>query len=289
MPRPTLPSVHRLAVRRLAVCLLASAALALPSGAAAHRMWLLPSVTTLAGTDGWVTFDGAISNDLFNPDHFPLPTANIQVTAPDGSAGSIANAATGRYRSVFDVRIDKPGTWKIWTASEAISGRFKVDGKDWSVGRRGGTDRPNSVASVADIPANATDVQLSQSISRNEVFVTSGTPTTSVFATTGKGLEMVPITHPDDLVADQPARFRFLLDGKPVAGLKVAVVPGNKQFRDAEQAQELTTGADGVLEIRWPVPGFYWLNASHSDDKPSDSRASTRRTSYTTTVEVPAP
>lgn len=281
MPRSVLPRA-----RRLVLSLLAGAALALPTGVSAHRMWLLPSATTIAGTDGWVTFDGAISNDLFNPDHFPLPTANIQVTAPDGSAGKIENAATGRYRSVFDVRIDKPGTWKVWTASDNLSGRFKADGKDWVVGRR---NQPNSVASVADIPANATDIQLTEVMARNEVFITSGTPTTKVFTTTGKGLEMVPITHPDDLVADTPARFRFLLDGKPVAGLKVAVVPGSKQFRDAEEAQELTTGADGVVEVRWPVPGFYWLNATHSDANAADKRARSRRTSYTTTLEVPAP
>ncbi len=268
--------------------LTAAALLALSTGASAHRAWLLPSATTISGIEGWVTVDAAISNDLFNPDHFPMTTKGIEVMQPDGSKGEIQNAATGRYRSVFDVKIDKPGTWKIWTASNTVRGSFKLNGQNWMVGRRGGNN-PNSVASADEIPAAATDVKLTEVSSRNEIFVTSGAPTTRVFATTGKGLELSPITHPDDLVADEPARFRFLLDGKPAANVKVAVVPGNKQFRDAEHAQELTTDADGVIEVRWPVPGLYWLNANASNDQPADKDASARHSSYSMTVAVPAP
>jgi hypothetical protein len=53
-------------------------------------------------------------------------------------------------------------------------------------------------------------------------------------STTGKGLEFAPITHPDDLVADQPAKLRFLVDGQPAKGLKLTIVPGGKRYRDAE-------------------------------------------------------
>lgn len=309
--------------------LTAAALLALPTAASAHRQWLLPSVTTLAGTDGWVTVDAAVSNDLFDPDHFPMQPNQIQVTQPDGSAGQIQNAATGRYRTMFDVQIDKAGTWKIGTSSSNIGGSFVLNGETWRVGgRRGppagapgtaprpgqsapsapeGGARPagappaggpggpggfapgKSVASVAEIPAGATDIKLTESISRNEFFVTAGEPTTTVLKPTGKGLEFDPVTHPDDLVANEPARFRFLIDGKPAAGLAITLVPGGKRFRDGEHAQTLTTGADGTVEIKWPFAGVYWLNVTATDNHPSDSRATERRMSFTTTLEVPAP
>lgn len=306
--------------------LAAAALLALPTTASAHRQWLLPSVTTLAGTNGWVTVDAAVSNDLFDPDHFPMQIDQIQVTQPDGSKGQIQNPATGRYRSMFDVQIDKAGTWKIGTASSNLGGTFVLNGETWRVGgRRGppagapgmaqrgagagtpeGGARPDnrgggqpggpggfapgkSVASAAEIPAGATDVKLTESISRNEIFVTAGEPTTTVLKPTGKGLEFDPVTHPDDLVANEPGRFRFLIDGKPAAGLEVTVVPGGKRFRDGEHALALTTGADGVVEVKWPFAGVYWLNASATDNRASDPRATQRRMSYTTTVEVPAP
>jgi uncharacterized GH25 family protein len=40
-----------------------------------------------------------------------------------------------------------------------------------------------------------------------------------------EGLEMVPITHPNDLVAGEPARFRMMLDGKPAGNLEAPSSP----------------------------------------------------------------
>jgi uncharacterized GH25 family protein len=277
-------------MKRLAI---AAALLALPAAVSAHRMWMLPSGTIFSGTDSWVTVDSAISNDLFYADHQPGRIEQVQVWQPDGTPGRTQNGATGRYRSVFDVQLDKPGTWKIGTAMSGVMGSFKVDGVEKRVGGRGGPPGPNGQRTppltVADIPANATDVALTEVSNRNEIFVTAGAPTTTVLKPTGKGLEFVPITHPDELVAGETARFRFLVDGKPAAGLKVTVIPGGKRYRDAEGARELTTGADGVLAVDWPAAGMYWLNATLTDAKATALRATQRRLGYTTTLEVMTP
>ena len=201
------------------------------------------------------------------------------------------NAATGRYRSVFDVQLDKPGTWKIGTQQAMVMGSFKDGGVEKRVGGRGGPPRPGMPApvAVADIPATATDVKLTESSSRNELFLTAGEPTTTVFKTTGQGLEFAPITHPDELVTGETAKFRFLIDGKPAAGVKVTVIPGGKRYRNAEGARELTTDAAGVLSVGWPSAGMYWLNAVATDAKVGNPRATERRMSYVTTLEVLTP
>ena len=277
-------------MKRLAI---AAALLALPAAVSAHRMWMLPSGTIFSGTDSWVTVDSAISNDLFYADHQPGRIEQVQVWQPDATPGRIQNGATGRYRSVFDVQLDKPGTWKIGTAMSGVMGSFKVDGVEKRVGGRGGPPGPNGQRTppltVADIPANATDVALTEVSNRNEIFVTAGEPTSTVLKPTGRGLEFVPVTHPDELVAGETARFRFLVDGKPAAGLKVTVIPGGKRYRDAEGARELTTGADGVLAVDWPAAGMYWLNATLTDAKATAPRATQRRLGYTTTLEVMTP
>ncbi|KQN93010.1 nickel uptake transporter family protein [Sphingomonas sp. Leaf231] len=274
--------------------LVAAALLALPAAVSAHRMWLLPSGTVFSNTDGWVTVDNAVSNDLFYADHQPGRLENVKVWQPDGTPGAVQNGSTGRYRSVFDVRLDKPGTWKIGSEMSGVMGSFKVDGVEKRVGGRGGP--PPAVGgqrqpplTVADIPGNATDVQLTQTSARNEIFVTAGEPTRIVLKPTGTGLEFDPVTHPDELVAGEPARFRFLVDGRPAPGLKVTVVPGGKRYRDAEGARELTTGADGVVAVEWPTAGMYWLNATATDAKATVPRATQRRMSYTTTLEVMTP
>jgi hypothetical protein len=271
--------------------LIAAAALvSVPAALSAHRMWMLPSGTVFSDTSGWVTVDAAVSNDLFFFDHQPLRLDGVKVWQPDGSEGVLQNGATGRYRSVFDVRLDKPGTWKIGTQMTAVMGSFKVDGVEKRLGRRG-PPQPGAPAplTVADIPANATDVKLAETSTRNEIFVTAGAPTTTVFRPTGKGLEFAPVTHPDELVAGETATFRFLVDGKPARGLKVTIIPGGKRYRNDEGARELSTGADGVLSVTWPAAGMYWLNATLTDTKATTPRATERRMSYVTTLEVLTP
>jgi uncharacterized GH25 family protein len=276
---------------KLSHLMIAAAVLAIPAAASAHRMWMLPSATVVSGTESWVTVDAAVSNDLFFFDHQPLRLEQMKVWQPDGSAGQLQNGSTGRYRSTFDVQLNKPGTWKIGTAMSGVMGSFKVNGEEKRVGGRGGPPRPGMPAplTVADIPADATDVKLTESSTRNEIFVTAGEPTTTVFAPTNTGLEMAPITHPDELVSGEAAKFRFLIDGKAAANLKVTVIPGGKRYRDAEGAMELTTGADGVLSVTWPSAGMYWLNATATDAKTTTPRATQRRMSYVTTLEVLTP
>jgi uncharacterized GH25 family protein len=285
----------------IAARLLTAAALfSLPASAYAHRGWFLPSATVFSGTDSYVTVDAAISNDLFFADHQPMRLEQVRAWAPDGSEAAIENGATGRYRSTFDLKLDKPGTWKIGTQSSNVSGTFKLNGEERRVGRRGmggapggpggpvGAQRPPAVA-VADIPPDATDVKLTEVVMRNEIFVTAGAPTDGVFKPTGKGLELAPVTHPDELVAGETASFRFLVDGKPAAGVKVTVIPGGKRYRNGEDARDFTTGPDGVVKLSLPAAGMYWVNASLTDDKPSAPRATQRRMGYTTTVEVLLP
>jgi uncharacterized GH25 family protein len=298
----------RINIMRLKTILLAAVGAAtLAAPALAHRQWLLPSTTTLSDTNQYVTVDAAVSNDLFYPDHVAMNPDMVKVWTPDGATGTIENAAKGRHRTTFDVKVDKAGTWKIGTQMSSVMGSFKLNGEEWRVGGRrgpppganapagappaGAPARPRfqSVASAAEIPAGATDVRLTEVTGQNAIFVTAGAPSEGVFKPTGKGLEFQPITHPNALVADEEGQFRFLIDGKPAAGVKVTVVPGSKKFRETESAQELTTGSDGVLRVKWPVPGMYWLSASVTDAKATTPRATERRMGFTTTLEVPAP
>ncbi|MFZ5703968.1 MAG: DUF4198 domain-containing protein [Pseudomonadota bacterium] len=300
-------------MRMSARLITATLLIAIPTLASAHRQWMVPNATVFSGTNNWVTVDAAASNDLFFADHQPMRLDGVKAWAPDGSAAKIENAATGRYRSVFDVKLDKPGTWKIGTYTNSVAGSFKIDGEEVRVGGRprgpamaggpGGPGGPGangtpgappqppmrSVQSVDDIPANATDVKLTQMIARNEIYVTANQPSDAVFKPIGAGIEFQPITHPDELVVGETASFRFLIDGKPAAGLKLSVVPGGKRYRNDDGAREIVTGADGVAKIDWPEAAMYWINASASDDKPTVARATSRRLSYTTTVEVLLP
>lgn len=285
-------------IRVFTLSLLAGIVIAAP--AHAEKNWLLPSATIFSGSEGWVSFDAANSGDLFFADHRPGNLDQIRVSAPDGSPSRLQNGTVMRRRAVFDVQLDKPGTWKIGTQNAAVMGSFKLNGEERRVGGRGGPPPGAAAAgappagpprplSVADIPADATDVKLTQMMSRNEVFVTLGEPTRTVLAPSGTGLEFDPLTHPDELVTGEPARFRFLVDGKPAAKLAVQIVAGGTRYRNSEAAIDLTTGSDGIITVKWPAAGIYWLGATLTDDKPTEPRATARRLSYSATLEVLTP
>ncbi len=242
--------------RLLAVAgpLILGAALVLPTAASAHRGWLLPTATVLSGDSAWVEVDAAVSNELFYPDHNPMRLDGLVVTAPDGSVDKIQNGLTAKYRSTFDVQLSKPGTWKIGSFTNSVMASWTENGE---VKRFRGT--PEDFAK--QVPAGAADLKTIKSSNRNETFVTRDAPTTTVFAPTGKGLELVPVTHPNDLVAGEAATFKFLLDGKPAANLEVTFAPGNARYRAAPGDFKVTTGADGAFKVTFPEAGMYWMNA----------------------------
>ncbi|WP_233222298.1 DUF4198 domain-containing protein [Allosphingosinicella deserti] len=307
-------------MKRLFVAALLLAAA--PAGA--HNLWIKPSAATVSGEDGWVSFDAAASTDVFVADHQPLRVEQIKAFTPDGSEARIENGITGRYRSTFDLHLTKPGTWRVAVENAGLQGSYKLGGEDYRVGGRppggpGGmrpAGAPGAAAANARgpaggptgaappqrpgmtgkfvpggpdfvLPAGATDVKLTQSASRNEVFVTLGEPTE--IKPTGKGLEMVPLTHPADLVADAPGRFRFLVEGKPAANLEVRLIPDGKRYRNDQGEIVAKTNAAGEVSVPWPSAGLYWLNATYQDGTSSIANASGRRFNYVTTLEVMTP
>lgn len=139
------------------------------------------------------------------------------------------------------------------------------------------------------VPAGAQDLEVSQMESRMEVFVTSGEPTATVLEPTGRGLELQPVTHPNDLFATETAEFVFLLDGKPAAGVEVTVIPGGIRHRDNLNDIRQTTDDDGKVAITWPSAGFWWMEAKLVQKDGVTAPVTERRATYSATLEVLAP
>jgi uncharacterized GH25 family protein len=216
---------------------------------------MLPSATVLSGGARWVTVDAAVSNDLFYFEHNPLRLDHLTITAPDGSSIVPENASTGRSRSTFDVPIRQAGTYKLAVVNQVMGATYEDAGevKRW---------RGSPEAFAREVPASAKNLQTSKTVSRLEVFVTSGTPTRDALKPTGAGLELEPITHPNDLVQGEPATFRLLRDGVPAADVVVAVVPGGIRYRDNLNERSFSTDRDGRVTITFAEPGMYWMSAT---------------------------
>ena len=254
-------------------------ALVLPLSAQAHKAWLRPSQTVISGNAPWITVDAAVSNDLFYFNHVPLRLEGLVITAPDGSRVQPQNPATGKYRSVFDVELTQPGTWRIANVGGGLTASWKENGqpKRW---------RGSPADFAAQVPQDAAELSVNQGVSRVETFVTNGNPSDTALKPVGEGLEMQPITHPNDLFAGEEAKFRLLVDGKPAANIEIEVVRGETRYRNAQDEIKLKTDANGEFSVTWPEAGMYWLEAGTADNKTSLPQAKERSLSYVATLEV---
>ena len=244
-------------VRARAFTLAATAAamLALPAAVHAHRSWLLPSGTIYSAQQPWVTVDAAVSNDIFYYEHNAAGLDNLVVIGPDGQPVQAENQAKGRYRSMFDVKLEKQGTYRLALVNDALTVSFRVGTETKRL-------RGTAESLAREIPANAEDLRVSQSQNRVETFVTSGKPTTEALKPTNRGIELVPVTHPNDLVSGETATFRFLDNGKPAAGYAATVILAGLRYRSELGEIRMTTDDKGEIKVKWPAAGMYWVNVA---------------------------
>ncbi len=227
---------------------------AIPGSLWAHRQWMLPSSTVLSKADSWITVDAAVSNELFYFDHVPLRVNGLLITGPDGQTTKAENLSTGKYRTTFDVHLAKPGTYRIASVSNMVFASWTEKGetKTW---------RGDAAAFAKEVPQQADGLKVSRMTNRVEVFATAGKPDRRALEPTGVGLELAPVTHPNDLVNGEKATFRLLHNGKPAEKIEVTVIPGGIRYRDQLQEQRVVTDAEGKFSVTFATPGMYWLNA----------------------------
>jgi uncharacterized GH25 family protein len=249
-----------------------------PAVTEAARAWLLPSQTVLARSGGWVAVDAAMADDLFSVNQAAMQVDSLVVTGPDGQPVAPQNAAKSRSRASFDLELRQPGTYRITVADSMVMARWEEEGKPkrW----RGA---PADMA--ANIPANAAKLDVHEMQRRIETFVSVGTPS-ELKGPVGKGLELVPLQHPNDLYAREPAKFRLLLDGKPAPGLGVEFVAGGTRYRDSPEALRATTDKAGEISVIFPAAGLYWFDAGIEDQASTVPNVKARHASYNATFEV---
>ncbi|HOY76511.1 MAG TPA: DUF4198 domain-containing protein [Hyphomonadaceae bacterium] len=258
--------------------LIAAAVASLGVGAAhAHRAWFVPSSTIVSGENAWVTIDGAVSNNLFFPDHVPMQIASISITAPDGSAAKPENAMVGKYRTTFDLKLDQKGTYRIAQASTGLNASYKE-----------GTETKRWRGSMADFVSQGIDkkpgVELTATSRRIETFVTNGAPT--ALKPAGKGLELAGATHPNDLYAGEEATFTMTQDGKPAANVEITLIQGGDRYRQEVGEVKLKTAADGTFKMKTANAGMYWLEAEATGTTTMEGKSIKSQAMYVAVLEV---
>lgn len=269
------------------VCALALLVL-LPFAGQAQTVWLATSASQIDkdARDPYVSIDASASGEAFVA-RSAVALEGLTAVDPDGNAVVLENKLAGKTRSTADLKLAKPGTYKIGYEARNVAVAYRLPpgspnapppaaprGGDAPAGAGGPPGGGPGVGLVRKqftveefkafkVPSDATQVRITNNLRRSETFVTWDRPTTTVFKSTGVGLELIPITHPNDILPEQKVSFRVLLNGKPLSNYTFTVVPAGQIYRGVAKEIRTTTDDQGVAALTIPEGGRYWLSASY--------------------------
>lgn len=240
-----------------------------PAGGAAagHMAYLAP--LTFAPKRDVVTIEAGMSEEahMFVPD-FPIRGAgDFTVTGADGQVAKVTAVTTLREMAVLEAPLPAEGTYRISTGERpGRSAKWaKIEGA-WRMvrpaGAPAGPPRPPGAGAgpieESALPPGA-EVMTSESFLRADLYVSRGAPQ-SLPKPVGKGLEIAPLNHPNDLYAGDALKFQILNDGQPVAGALLTIVRANDAYADEHFTWSGVSQTEGQA-VSVAKPGVYVLQA----------------------------
>ena len=214
--------------------LVVSVALLLAGEASAHSMWL-------AEKNGVLEIQYGHEHDL-DP-YKPERVGDIRAFAADGAKVKPQVRSSGGI-----VSIEPAGAAMVSAA---------YDNKAWTKSAsKGWVNLPR--AEVLD----GSQSGLSQKFTKTYL-----KPTRGFARPLGQPLELIPLSDPAALKTGDRLNIRVLLDGKPLAGVKVA---GN-MFDYSDKAEKVVTDADGIVTVTVPARRMAGIEIEHFAKVSGDS------------------
>lgn len=234
-------------------------AVAISSQASAHSRWLLPSHYTLSSDKGeWIALDATASNEVFNADK-ALSIDPLSILTPSGKKNRPSSTYKAHRKSIADYFIKENGTYKITNnATASYFSSYEVAG----IRQRA---RVNKIALKTLAPSNATNLQTTYGFTRIETYVTMNNPTDN-YGTDGKFLELLPKTHPSEIVENEQATFAFTYHGNAQAGVEVEIIRDGARYRNDPETIKRVTNNKGEITFTPKQAGRYLLIAEYQQD-----------------------
>ncbi|HVJ39023.1 MAG TPA: DUF4198 domain-containing protein [Stenotrophomonas sp.] len=259
------------------ITLLAAVLAVLAGPVAAHTPYLAPA-DFRARAGATVTLDAAFAEAFFVPEAV-LDNSQFAVIAPDGSQVTPERVVPLRTRVVVEHGLpkDAKGTYRFSTG-ERLGAVFRT----WEVKGRKVTSRD----AAEPAPQGAKLISSFQSRIRAETYLTVGMPDWGALRAYDQGLELVPLTHPDDLFAGEPIEFELRFDGKPLADSPVQL--SEAVWTSDRKAREIELRSDGKGRVRWeqPTSGTWLALARHRSVAPAGAAAPEYSNSYSLVFHV---
>lgn len=222
----------------------------------AHSRWLLPSHYNMSSDEGlWLMADATASNEVFNVDK-ALSIDVLRILTPQGKLAKPSSVYKGHRKSVIDYFVADSGTYKLtnnYPSSYRTS--YQLNGKNKRL-------VANKAELANKLPKGATNIKTTLSHARIETYVTMNNPSDN-FGQDGTMLELLPVTHPSDIVEGEQANFQLAFNGKPAAGVEVAITLEGVRYRNDPQVITLISNNKGEVNFTPNTAGRYLLIAEY--------------------------
>jgi len=267
--------------------------------AQAHTPYLLPNIFHASNRKPVISVDVSLTDNFFIPD-LAYGDHPFSVIAPNGAVISIPKSDVLQLatRTVVEHKLavaegaDPAGVYRV------VAGpRVGTPSRSWEIN--------GEVKRIRDpnekMPAGAKLQSHTQSIATMEAYVTVGaarsaegqpprpTPETKALKATGKGLEIVPISPPNQLFAGGRFDFRVQFNGKLLPNHKVDVVHSNMDLSGNSSRASVNTDRQGAVSYALSQPGVYMATVRYSEDGPVSASKPNLNYSHALTFQVAAP
>lgn len=289
-----MPHFTILSSRSMRQSLIAAFSYATLTAVYAASPFLLPEQFDIDARTTSISIESGLTGDSFYVPNRNFKT-DFNVTIPDGTSKNVpANAELKKF-SILETDVSQSGTYTIQTSNTAlIPTRYALmDGqwlrvmptrpmsgmkdspkkeerkdehkKDESAKLDGNKPEPSKRMGVSEdqLPAGTT-IFVSNSLNKALTYVTKGAPSKlPVF--TGKGFEVIPVTHPSEAYVTDGFEIEARMDGKPVSGVTFNVYRGVSGYDKQSQRErpDVVTDAQGHAKVTFEQPGVYLLATTY--------------------------
>lgn len=245
------------------------------SSANAHSPFIVPTSFEPLH-QGWVSLDAGFA-EVFFQSEVAFDKGNFQVLTPAGEWVAPARLEQFTTRSLVEYQTKDEGTYRFSTGvrKAAIFRMYELNGE------RKHTRDPKEI-----LPKEAKILDHYQSVTLADTYVTLKKPTKAALKPYNQGLEIVPVTHPNDIYAGEAFSLSVLLDGKPLRDNEVSLFTGYDLGEQENATFTAKTNQDGKVEFTVANPGVYLLYVRKSAPAPKGAEAPNYGYVYTLSFAV---
>ncbi|MCC4600464.1 DUF4198 domain-containing protein [Xanthomonas melonis] len=251
-------------------------ALLLAASASAHTPYLAPS--TFAPQPGQtVTLDAAFAETFFVPEA-AFDQSRFSITGPDGGDTAPSRVQGFDTRTVVEHTLGKQaGTYRFSTGLR-VGAQFRT----WEHNGKRETVRDPKIP----MPQGATLVASFQSRTLAQTYLSVGKPDRTALAASNRGLELIPVTHPNDLYVGETLDFTVQYDGAPLANQNVEISEAVWTSDRKPKLVSVTTDAAGRARLKLDQAGTWLALTRHRTPAPADAPVREYSNSTTLTFQV---